>query len=263
MPQANAARIGWDNLADRGAVTASSFAIATPPPVLQSPHVARRWRGVAGAAEYLTIDLFAVKPVDCVALFGLNLSAAGLTRIRLSAGDSSALDGAAYDSDPAGPVAGRVNPRWPALIHLLPAPVMARYVRIDLQEPGAAFIEAGRIFVGATTQFETNFAYGWSRGYVDRSRTTESRGGQTYVDRDNSYRVLELQFGFVEAAERWGVIEDVDQFNGKHTDVLLITDPTSSELGRDSVWGLMEDVTPVSQPNLDLYSKTYRIKERL
>lgn len=263
MPIANAARIGWNNLADAGAISASSFVMLTPPTILQNPHVARKWRGVAGAAEYLIIDLGSVVSIDCVALMGVNLTPVGLTRIRASTGDSSGLDGSAYDSDPAGASAGRVNPRYPSLVELLPVAVLARFVRIDLEQPGAAFIEAGRLFIGLTEQFKINFGYGWNRGWNDRSRITESRGGQSYVDRDNAYRTLDMTFGFVDAAQRYGLIEDIDQLNGKHTDVLMITDPTSAQLGRDSIWGLNQEVTPVSQPFHETYSKTFRIKERL
>ncbi|HEV7337011.1 MAG TPA: discoidin domain-containing protein [Bosea sp. (in: a-proteobacteria)] len=263
MPLASNARIGWQNRADEAGISASSFVIDTPPAILQNPHVARKWRGVAGEAEYLTFDLGAQRSIDCVALMGLNLTEAGLTRIRASTGDSSGQHGDAHDSDPAGASAGRVNPRYPSLIHLLPAPVTARYVRIDLAEPGAPYIEAGRAFIGLAEQVTYNFAFGWQRGFADRSRTTKSRGGQTYIDRDNGYRTLDLTFEAITQEQRYGLFEDVDQFNGKRTDILFVTDPTSGELGRDAIWGLVSEMTPIGQPHHRTYSKTFRIEERL
>lgn len=260
MPVANAARVGWRNLADSGAISASSFVPLTPPTILQNPHVARKWRGANGASEHVTVDLVSPAAIDCVALMGVSLSAAGITRIRASLADSSALDGAAHDS---GAAAGRIDPRYPHLIHLMPAPVTARYLRIDLTEPGAAFVEAGRLFVGLTEQFTVNFAYGWERGWADPSRVTKSRGGQSYVDRADPYRQLNLTFGHLGEAQRYGVVEDIDQFCGKHTDILMLTDPTSTALARDSIWGRVEDATPVSQPSFATYSKIYRIEERL
>ncbi|KUL94330.1 hypothetical protein DK26_15065 [Bosea sp. WAO] len=260
MPIASAARIGWRNLADASAISASSFAQLTPPTMLQNPHVARKWRGTAGAAEHVTVDLGAVVTIDCVALMGVNLSEAGISRIRASSADSSALDGAAHDS---GAASGRIDPRYPQLIHLLPAPVSARYLRIDLEEPAAAFVEAGRLFVGLTEQLRINFAYGWDRAWVDPSRVTKSRGGQSYIDRADPYRLLNLTFGHLDEAQRYGLVEDIDRVCGKHTDILMLTDPTSPALARDSVWGRMEDVSPVGQPTYATFSKTYRIEERL
>lgn len=72
-----------------------------------------------------------------------------------------------------------------------------------------------------------------------------------------------MTFGYIGEAQRLGLIEDIDQFNGKHTDVLMITDPTSAQLARDTIWGLNQEVTPVGQPFHETYSKTFRIKERL
>lgn len=263
MALASNARIGWQNLADLGAVTASSFSQLTPPALLQNPHVARKWRTEATSSASVTIDLLAQRSVDCVALMGLNLGAAGTTRIRLSTGDSSAVDGDAHDSDPSGASAGRVNERYPALIYLLPSAVTARYIRIDLAQSGNAYIEAGRAFAGIAHQFDYNFTYGWGRTWADGSRLTESRGGQDYIDRGPRRRQVDITFDYLTTAQRNGVVEDIDQFNGRHTDVLLILDPTSTERGRDSIWGLMDDMTPVSQPFHQTFAKTYRIKERL
>lgn len=258
--------IAYRNLADLGTVTASSSTALTPAALLQNAHVARHWRS-RSATEFVLVDLGAVQPVDTVALMGLSLTAAGLTRIRVSASDPSGQGATAYDSDPAGSAAGRVDPAYGYLVHLLPAPVAGRYVRIDLVQPGAPYIEAGRFFVGARHQFASNFAFGWNRAWVDRSRRTESRGGQTYIDPDNTYRTADLTFEAVREGERFGVVEEIDRTNGEHTDVLLVTDPSSPNLGRDSIWGLLT-LSPVQQPaawvaGRPIYQKSYQIKERL
>jgi hypothetical protein len=68
------AAIAFDNLADRGIITASSSAILTPPSILQNPHIARKWRGASGESEYLTADLLADVVLDTVAVIGLSLT---------------------------------------------------------------------------------------------------------------------------------------------------------------------------------------------
>lgn len=262
------AAIAWVNLADAGTVRASTALTLTPAARLQDPHVARKWRAQGSAAEYVIVDLGALVPLDTVALLGVNLSAAGATRIRASDSDSSVVASILYDSDYGGPTAGRVDPRYGSLIHPLPSPVSARYVRVDLVEPALPYVEAGRVVVAARSQFSINFGFDWSRGWVDRSRKTEGRGGQIFVDADNAYRVLELSFDYLTQAERWAVLEDVDRVNGEHADVLFLTDPASTNLGRDSVWGLVEGLSAVRQQRawkagLPAYAKSFKIRERL
>lgn len=259
------AAIAYDNLADRGIVTTSSAVPLAPASRLQNPHVARKWRGNGNALEFVTIDLGASVLIDTVALMGLSLTLAGTVRVRVSEDDPSAQTGEAYDSDVLG---GAVDPRYGMLVHLIPQPVLGRYVRIDLYEAGVLYVEAGRVFVGLRNTFAHNFAFGWTRAYVDRSRRTESRGGQTYVDPDVSYRVVNVSFETIPESDREGFVEEIDRVNGTHEDVLLITRGDSTNLGRDSIWGLMSELSPVSQPQVWLadgpaYAKTYTIAERL
>ena len=259
------AAIAYDNRADRASITASSSAILLPVSRLQDPHIARKWRSNGSASEFLTIDLGASVPVDTVALIGLNLTSDGTVRVRVSDMDTSAQAGEIYDS---GDVGGAIDPRWGMLVHLLPEALVGRYVRIDLSDPNAAYIEAGRLFVGRRWQFQYNFAFGWSRQYVDRSRKTESRGGQTFIDRDVRYRMANISFELITQAQRWGFVEEVDRVNGTHDDVLLITQSDSDNLGRDCIWGLISDLDPITQPQVWIedapaYAKAYRITERL
>ncbi|MBP1179962.1 hypothetical protein [Methylobacterium sp. PvR107] len=259
------AAIAYANLADGGIVRASSASQLAPPARLQNPHVARKWRGDNNPSEYLTVDLGDVHDVDTVAIMGLTLTAAGTIRVRASATDTSALMAEAYDS---GPITGAVDPRYGMLVHLLPVLVQARYVRIDLEQPGATYIEAGRLFVGRRWQFAYNFGFGWGRGYVDLSKRTQSRGGQTYVDPNVSFRTVSLSFEVITEAQRLSFVDDVDRLNGQRVDVLLVTNPASPNLGRDSIWGLLDDLDPITQPatwiaGMPAYAKAYKISERL
>jgi len=255
------AAFAYINYADAGVITASSSALLMQPAKLQHPIIARKWRGLLGGSEYLTIDLGASYPVDTVALFGLNLSLEGTTRVRASLTDATAQIGELYDS---GNQVGKVDPYYTSLIHLLPSAVTARYVRIDLADSHVGCIEAGRLFVGKRVQPEVNFSAGWSKGWTDRSRITEGFGGQEYVDKDVSYRSVEITFEFLSDAERYGFVEEMDLLNGQSTDVLFIEDTGSSNLGRDSIWGLMRDNQAVVQPySVGLFRKSYRIRERL
>jgi hypothetical protein len=250
----------YPNLADGGTITASSSAALMSPRRLQNPHVARKWRGVSGGSEWVCVDLGAALSIDTVALVGINLTLAGSHRVRVSNSDPTGAAGELYNS---GSLSAKVDPAYGYLVQLLTNPVTGRYVRVDVSD-ALSYIEAGRFVVGLRRVFAVNFAAGWSRGYEDLSRRRASRGGQTYIDRGDTYRKLELPFEFLSRTERNSLVEDLDLLAGTHDDVLVITDPLSSNLGRDSVWGLFDDLDPVVQPVMvDLFRKTFRVSERL
>ena len=159
-------------------------------------------------------------------------------------------------------MAGSIREAYGALVRLLAAPVSARAVRIDLSEGGVEAIMAGRLVVGLRSPFTLNFGYGWSYGYSDMSRRRKSAGGQTFVDRDDRYRVLDLTYKSLSAADRYGHVHEIDRLNGISRDVLFMTDTDSAELDRDSIWGLVQDMSPASQPNSAYFQKTYRVEER-
>ncbi len=82
------------------------------------------------------------------------------------------------------------------------------------------------------------------------------------------YRVVNLSFEYVTERQRLGFVEEIDRVNGTHEDVLLITRSDSDNLGRDTIWGLISDLDPITQPlawinDAPAYGKTYRITERL
>src|SRR4029078_6778015 len=143
------------------------------------------------------------------------------------------------------------------------APALGRYIKVTLTDTPSTYVEAGRIFVGLRNVFEVNFSYGWSRSWEDRSIRNKTRGGQTLIFLDNMFRVLEVSFDLLTTAERNGFVEELDRLNGLNADILLITDTNTDNIGRDSIWGLMTDASPVVQPHFDRYSKRYKIEERL
>lgn len=59
-----------------------------------------------------------------------------------------------------------------------------------------------------------------------------------------------------------GIVREVDRENGLSRDVLFVIDENSGEPDRDSVWGLIKDMSPPTQPNLAYFAKRYAIEER-
>lgn len=259
---ANAA-IAYLNLADRGSVSASSQELQMPAERLLSPHIGERWRS-RGNSAFIVADLGTAVTLDTLCLFGLTLSDAATVHLRVSTIDPSGAAGDVFDS---GMLASRAtayfDSAYGALVYPLPAPVEARYVRFDLSDPVASFVEAGRVAAFLRESFTINFAYGWQVQWVDRSAVQKTRGGQSLVWRDNSYRVATLSFEYVEPGQRYGLVEAIDRVNGRHVDVLMMIDAASDNLARDTVFGLVSDLTPVVQSVFEHFSKQYKVEERL
>ena len=250
--------VAYINLADAGMITASSQKLLAPPSLLRDPHVLRRWRGNNGASDYFVVDLLGLKSVDTFGVFGLTLSAAGTIRVRASSADSSGAAADVYDSG-----AVTVDTLYNSFVGLMSSSALARYVRVDLSDPGADQVEAGRIFVGLREEFAINFKYDWNVQWFDRSTRTKTRGGQTQVFADNCYRVADITFDFLSPDQRYGLIESIDRINGLRTDILMIMEPNAANMAQRSIWGLVQDITPVSQSFFDVFSKQYKIEERL
>ncbi len=263
------AQILFRNLADDGSVTASSWIASAPPARLQNHHTTRRWQGRNGDTESVLLTWDSAQSIDCVALFKCAgifddelspLTAAATTRVRVSSADLTGLAGDLYDS---GTAAGRINAAEAGLVCLLPAPVAARAVLIDVSQATATALLAGRLVAGLRDRFTISFSYGWTYGLADLSRKAKSAGGLTFVDRDDRYRIMSANFSALDPADRYGFVRDIDRLNGISQDVLFITDPASADVPADSVWGLMQDMSPPAQPSFALYSKSYTIEERL
>jgi hypothetical protein len=91
-----------------------------------------------------------------------------------------------------------------------------------------------------------------------------SSGGQTLIFVDNVYRQLVLNFDFVTSDQRYGLIEIIDRVNGQHVNLLCIIDTESGNLPRDSIWGLVSSLAPVTTPDvIDIFGKQISINERL
>jgi hypothetical protein len=251
----SSACIAYTNLADTVvSLVASSSSLLLPVSNIQNPHIARKWRGTSGTTDSFVLDFGAPISLDTFAAMGITGTQ---IEFRASLIDTTGIAGEVYDS---GVVA--VDQNYLSSIVLLPSVVSARYVRVDIITTGS-YVELGRLFIGAKTQFSYNYVKGWHRSWNDRSIKTKTRGGQTQVWADNVFRSIDVSFDFLTQTDRDGFVETIDRVNATRTDVLFVTNPASSNLSRDSVFGLISSLTPVVQPYIGTYSKQYMIEERL
>ncbi len=152
----------YDNVA-KGAVLTSAQANVPSMPLanLQDAQPRRRAR-LNAAGAVLDVDLLAALPVDCVALLSTTLSATATIRARLAnvssfatvLADTSTISAEAQDE-----AQGNV-------VLVLPAPVTTRYLRVDLTDGAAAFMDIGLLVAGHLWRLQRGTAYGIREGRV-------------------------------------------------------------------------------------------------
>lgn len=232
--------MAYRNLADSGAVGADHEVSTLPAAFLQQPHLAQVWRTPAGTTtSAVVVDLGSSATVRVVALFGLNLSAAGTARVKLSSINGTG-DAGVYDStllDPAG-----VDPAYRALIRVLPQDYSARYVRIDLVDSSLPYLEAGRLFVGPAWLPDYNYARDAERIGDDHSIVETALGGQEWVDTMPFRRGIRLRLPAVSEAERQLHYDAIGRYAGRRNQVLVTIDPDADNLGRESYFGRLQQV---------------------
>lgn len=252
--------VGYANAVDRGAVTAGSELGTLPAVMLQEEHVAHVWRTASGVTSTrITCDFGAPATIGATALMNCNLSAAGTKRVRLSNSDPTGATGEIYSI---ATTAAGVDPDYGYLVHVFPTPVTGRYLRIDLADATLPFVEAGRWFAGTAFRPEINYRYGWALGYADPSARSRTLGGQTWINARQGWRVGEFEIP-LSAAEREQHALPLQRQHGVRSDILFVRDPLSPNLGRETLWGLIEAPVPLPNPAFGRFSLRLSIEERL
>jgi hypothetical protein len=201
---------------------------------------------------------------DTVGLFGLTCGDNATVRLRLSSIDASGAAGDIADTGTLSVGDPSFSVDYASFVYRLPAPASWRYTRIDLADPDATYVEAGCLLDGLSESFAYNFVPGGSIQVVDRSRVAPTSSGMTLTWDDNQFRRADLTFQWVSETQRYGLIERLDRASGRRRNVLLMTDTASTNLPRDSVFGLVTDITPVTFGVIfDLFGKQLRIDERI
>lgn len=209
-------------------------------------------------STYLQADFGAAVSIGCICLGNTNLSAAGTWRIRLSANADMSSPG--YDSTA---VAAGVDPAFRLAVLFLASPVSRRYLRVDLSDGSLPHLEAGRLFAGAAFKPVHNFQFGAKREYPDQSRRFQSESGNDYVLRGSIRRAVAFTLPAVTTAEWEATLEPLLRLSGTSADVLVCLDPASSNLGRDTYLGLLDEI-PAYEMNFPGHGTTsFRLAHRI
>ena len=277
--------IAFRNYVDDGTLSGGSWESGLPAGNLanRQPSRVARSTSEAASATQLVLDIGEARPIAFIGLLRHNLTQKGKWRITVS--DDAGFPTLLYDS-------GSVD-IWPAItpfgiglwgefqwggkldpllvdtygidgLHVLDSSVRARYVKVELidETNSSGYLEAGRLIIAPAWQPTINPQYGWSIEQVDESRSVRSSGGQTYVDQRPKFRRLSFALEHLEADEMFGNAYELERLKGKGGDVLVVLDPDDSKhRHRHSVYGLLADTTPVSNPYYGRFAKEFVVEE--
>lgn len=252
---------GFQNRADTGTLTTTSQANGLPVDNLKNEHVAKVWRTqTSTTTASVIVDALSSLSVQLIGLIGSNLTAAATFRIRMSDSDPTGATGELYDQSVS---AGEVDPVYRSFIHVMASAVTGRYTRIDITDASLDYIEAGRLFVGPYWQPSIGVQFGIRQGYADPSTLDTSLGGQVFIDRKTKARRWTFSLDFVTAAESNAGMAEMDRLRSGTEDVLMVLYTDSTNLGRDSIWGLLSSPSGIETAYSDTLKQSYVITERL
>lgn len=253
--------IGYRDRVAGSALTAGSALVTLPAANLGTAQLRKVWRSGPGVTStYILADLGAAVAIGGVALMGCNLTAVATWRVRLSTADATGAAGDAHDSTTIG--AG-VDPDYRMAVLLLAAAATGRYLRVDLTDASLSYLEAGVLWAGTVWKPERNYRFGAQLPYRDHSKRFPGDDGQVWILRGSLQRGVAFTLPAVLHSERDADGLAMLRHNGLHRDVLVVTDPDASNLGRASVYGLLDELPAYENTSPDRNSASFRVMERL
>lgn len=279
---------GAPNRADEATLTAGSQVASLPVTNLKDRQIAKPWRTqtTAPASTWVRADFGQSQVIGAVALIRHNFSQGSRWRIRV--GDDPAFATVSHDSgwvaiwpqiEEFGALPWGVF-QWGGLVpqevaaqitlsayYLLPVPVVAQQLRIDIDDAAnsAGYLQAGRLVAGPAYRPSRDMLYGWSIGFEDPSVVSKSRGGQTWIDVQERFRVLRFSLANLSETEAFGNIFDyLFRRKGIAGDVLVIPRADRpDQFHNQAIYGRLRTLEPLTNPYFESFETNFEVEELL
>ena len=275
--------ISSTNYSDSGTVTVDDAVGTLPITNLQDRQIVKIWRNTQTTAQ-IDVDFGQGRIVDFAALIKHTISQTGKIRWRLS--NASDFSSTVYDSGliDAWPVVEEFGTlpwgvfSWGGYLNItvaaqytistfavLSSPVQARYLRIDISDPDNTdgYIQAGRLIAGPAYKPSINYANGVEFEFVDDSRITKSRGGQTFVDEIERFRRIRFELINLPENEMFqNVFNAIDRLRGVAQDILIIPQPDEPTTWiTQNIYGRITQTSPIVNSALNFYGRQIEVEE--
>lgn len=275
--------ISSTNYSDSGTLTVDNAVGTLPITNLQDRQIVKIWRNSQTTAQ-IDMDFGQGRIVDFVALIKHTISQTGKIRYRLS--NVSDFSTTEYDSGliDAWPIVEEFGTlpwgvfSWGGYLNItiaaqytissfnvLTSPVQARYLRIDISDPDNTdgYLQAGRLIAGPAYKPSINYANGVQFEFVDESRITKSRGGQTFVDEVERFRRIRFELINLPENEMFqNVFNAIDRLRGVAQDILVIPQPDEPTTWiTQNIYGRIAQTQPITNSALTYYGRMIEVEE--
>ena len=275
--------ISSTNYSDAGTVTVDDAVGTLPITNLQDRQIVKIWRNTQTTAQ-IDVDFGQGRIVDFAALIKHTISQTGKIRWRLS--NASDFSSTVYDSGliDAWPIVEEFGTlpwgvfSWGGYLNItvaaqytistfavLSSPVQARYLRIDISDPDNTdgYIQAGRLIAGPAYKPSINYANGVEFEFVDDSRITKSRGGQTFVDEIERFRRIRFELINLPENEMFqNVFNAINRLRGVAQDILIIPQPDEPTTWiTQNIYGRITQTSPIVNSALTYYGRQIEVEE--
>ncbi|MGE0659798.1 MAG: hypothetical protein AB7O63_09905 [Reyranellaceae bacterium] len=248
-----------ENLLRRATVAASSEAGGLPlSNAIADPHGGTVWRALAASAT-VSASWASVRQLRAFALAHTSLSASARLRLRLSTVEAGAAD--AWDSDW---LAGDVEPGFGQWVLVLEQAIGARFLEIEIVDPGNAsgWIDIGIVWAGDAFETAFNPRWGMAVGHDEPSQGRASLGGQTYALARPPVRLARGSYDLLPEAQAQGALLDLARRGGSDN-VLFVPEPGIRARNREAVIGLLQKSHRLPVTAFGRAAWDFEIRERL
>lgn len=218
----------------------------------------RAWRAL-GSAAWFTADYGAARNVRVLALLGVSLGASATLRWRLST--TAAHGGDVHDTGTV-PADARatLDGRKQCLV-ILPADRSARFSRVDIEDPGAGFIDCGFAAQAPWFQPQRNYSLGFADGVESGTVQEMALGGSIYTLKRPKARVKRFSLNFLTPAEAAAQGVEITERAGVSAMFGMIPNPASADAAGEMLVGQLRDFGETAAPSVKFRQRSFILRE--
>lgn len=150
------------------------------------------------------------------------------------------------------------------LLALLPNFALGHHLRIEIEDPDNpdGYIELGRLFAGEAWSPQFDASQGATIQWSTETTADAAIDGTAYYDRREGLRTWAFQLEWLNSAEAFGTVFEMQRTQGIDKQILVMFEP-DDEINRlrKSFLGTLGQASPIAYPFFGNHSTTLEIKE--